>query len=112
MTTLRPLAIALVFVAAASCSGGSDSSTGPTPSNVASVDLSPLTPTIGVDSAMTFVAVSRDASGNAIGNSPVTWLSSDLTKATIDANGVAHARHHRLHEVCGCLQRGPRTQCG
>ena len=90
MTMLRPLASALVFIAVVSCSGAGDSSTGPTPSNVASVELSPLTPTIGVDSAMTFVAVSRDASGSAVGNAVVTWLSSDPTKATIDANGVAH----------------------
>jgi alpha-tubulin suppressor-like RCC1 family protein len=90
MTITRPFALALVVLAVASCSSGGDSSTGPTPSNVASVDLSPLTPTMGVDSVMTFVALSKDASGNAIASAPVTWSSSDPAKATIDANGVAH----------------------
>ncbi len=84
------LALASALLVVASCSGGSDTSTGPTPSNVASVDLSPLTPTIGIDSAMTFVAVPRDASGNPISGAAVSWLSSDPSKATIDANGVAH----------------------
>ena len=90
MCQTRTLALALTLLLAAACSGGGDSSTGPAPSNVASVSLTPLTPTIGVDSAMSFVAVSRDASGSAINGASVIWSSSDPTKATIDASGVAH----------------------
>ena len=86
----RAILLAFSLLVGSSCSSGGDGTTDPGATNVASVEIAPLTPTIGVDSTMTFSATALDGSHAAISGAQVRWSTSDPAKATIDANGVAH----------------------
>jgi len=55
---------------------------------VASVAVSPASPTILQGSTTQLIATTSDASGHVLTGRTVTWSSSDASKATVDANGV------------------------
>ena len=55
---------------------------------VASVVVSPATPTVSLNGTTQLSAVTSDASGHVLTGRTVTWLSSDPAKATVDANGL------------------------
>ncbi|MES2176378.1 MAG: Ig-like domain-containing protein [Gemmatimonadota bacterium] len=59
------------------------------PPTVASVAMSPTTPTIAVGGSTQLTAEPRDATAAALtGCAAVTWTSSDITKATVSPSGV------------------------
>ena len=80
---------AIVILAGDACSYRSGT-TGPPPSEVASVVVTApaMNPTVGVGQTMQFTATPRDANGSAITGLAVVWNSSDQTIATVDANGL------------------------
>jgi uncharacterized protein YjdB len=55
---------------------------------VASVAVSPATPTIQVGATVQLTATPKDADGNPLTGRVVTWQTSDATIATVDANGL------------------------
>ncbi len=61
------------------------------PVPVATVTLSPTQATLRVGETQQFSATTRDASGNLLAGRPVTWTTSDPTRATVSALGVATA---------------------
>jgi uncharacterized protein YjdB len=58
-----------------------------TPGSVASVQVSPPSPTISVGATQPFSATLRDAGANIITGQSVTWTSSDASVATISSTG-------------------------
>ena len=57
------------------------------PVPVASVTVSPTSATMRVGSAVQLTAVARDSAGGPLAGRPVTWTTSDLAVATVNANG-------------------------
>src|SRR2546428_610456 len=55
---------------------------------VASVDVTPASASIQVSAAVQLTATPKDANGNPLTGRTVTWLSSDATIASVDANGL------------------------
>ena len=55
---------------------------------VASVAVSPATPTIQVSATVQLTATPQDGNGNPLTGRVVTWQTSDATIATVDANGL------------------------
>ncbi|MGD0859828.1 MAG: Ig-like domain-containing protein [Terracidiphilus sp.] len=85
----------LAFVAAAcilqtGCGGGSSGSSA-APSNpvVASIAVTPSSPTIAANATEQFAATAKDSSGNTIGGVTFTWASSAAGVATINSSGLA-----------------------
>ena len=62
--------------------------TGASVSHVASVSVSPPSPTITVGSSTQLTAIARDASNNVLAGRATSWWSSDTTVATVSAAGV------------------------
>jgi len=85
MTLRRPTLI-LALLAAAACG----ESTGPL-DNVASVTVTPSSPSIDVGLTVQFQAQALDANNQPIANVDFTWQSSSTGVATIDQNGLATA---------------------
>lgn len=94
------LGAGLLFVLGLAACGGGGSDPGggnpvapptpapPPPAVVTRVVVTPATATVEVGKTMVFQAQAQDVNGAPVA-STITWESSDLTKATIDANGVA-----------------------
>ncbi len=83
---------AMLLLAAAElvgCSGGGGSATQEPPAqqSVARVVVTPASASVDVGKTVTLSAQALDAAGAAL-TRPVTWASSDTTKATVDSNGV------------------------
>ena len=55
---------------------------------VASVDVTPATATIAVNTTVQLTATPKDANGNALTGRAVTWTTADASIATVDANGL------------------------
>lgn len=83
----------LVFLSAslaAACGGGGDAPTQPTPTPVASVDVSPGAATLEVGQTTTLAATPRAANGSSLSGRTIAWTSSDPAIAQI-ANGLVTA---------------------
>jgi uncharacterized protein YjdB/PKD repeat protein len=55
---------------------------------VASVDVTPATGTIAVNTTVQLTATPKDANGNPLTGRAVTWATADASIATVDANGL------------------------
>jgi uncharacterized protein YjdB/PKD repeat protein len=55
---------------------------------VASVDVTPATPSVQQNATVQLTATPKDANGNALTGRTVTWATSDAALATVDANGL------------------------
>jgi len=80
---------ALVLFAFA-CGGGGKTTSSP-PSTVASISVSPSSPSIAVGATQQFSATALDSAGNIIAGVTFTWTSSNTTVATISGTGLATA---------------------
>ncbi|MEO8880411.1 MAG: Ig-like domain-containing protein, partial [Gemmatimonadaceae bacterium] len=78
----------LLFSVFAACSSSRDG-TGPTPDPVASVRVSASDSSIDVGSTAQLTAVALDGTGAAMPNAHFKYTSSDVSVATVSANGVA-----------------------
>lgn len=58
-------------------------------SNISTIEVSPVTVTIGIGSTQQFTATAKDSGGNVINGVSFTWASSDTAVATVDTNGLA-----------------------
>lgn len=58
-----------------------------TPQPVVSVDVTPSTPTVAAGTAVPLSAIPRDIHGHALAGRTITWSSSDVSVATVAANG-------------------------
>ncbi len=58
----------------------------------ASVEISPMTPSLNVGGTMQLTAVVRDASGNSLTGKIVTWTSEDTTRVQVSAGGLLSGR--------------------
>lgn len=58
---------------------------------VASITVSPSSPSIAVGATQQFTATAKDGSGNTISGVTFTWSSNNTSVATIDSNGLATA---------------------
>jgi hypothetical protein len=79
------------LVAALGACGGGEKVTAsgqPSAPSVASVTLSPTSPTITVGQQKLITATPRDAAGNPLGGLAVAWTTSAATVATLDAGGT------------------------
>lgn len=76
----------LLGVALTACSGGSDSTSGPT--RVATVDVTPATVSIGVGVTQQLAAAPRNSSGGLVAGKTATWSTSSTAVATVDATGL------------------------
>jgi uncharacterized protein YjdB len=63
----------------------------PPPSGVASVTVTLNSPSLTVGQSTQATAVLRDASGNVLAGSAITWSSSDTSVATVDGTGLVQA---------------------
>jgi hypothetical protein len=73
-------------------SGKSDTTTLTVMQAIVSVDISPVTTTLGsVGATLMFQAVPRDANDYEVASAIVTWQSSDPSVVSVDANGLATA---------------------
>ncbi|MEO8880032.1 MAG: glycoside hydrolase family 44 protein [Gemmatimonadaceae bacterium] len=81
------LAILLAFGCSASGDGGSTSP----PASVATVSVTPNTASLEVSTHLTAIATPKDASGNTL-TTPVSWLTSDTSIASVSSAGVVTAR--------------------
>lgn len=85
--------LSLGFVAILSwsigCSGSGSKSGGS--STVASIAVSPSSPSIAVGATQQFTATAQDSSGNTVAGVTFTWTSSATTVATISSTGLATA---------------------
>ena len=87
MSRARRLVPALLLgVALTACSGGADSTSGPT--RVATVDVTPATVNIGVGATQQLAAAPRNSSGGLVAGKTTTWSTSSLAVATVDATGL------------------------
>lgn len=77
--------LAAVCVFLASCGGGSSTNSNTT-STVASVTVTPASPSIAVNATEQFTAVAKDSSGNAMSGVTFSWTSSATTVATINSS--------------------------
>ncbi|MEP7087510.1 MAG: glycoside hydrolase family 44 protein, partial [Gemmatimonadota bacterium] len=75
------------------CGGSSDNGGGTTepPATVATVVVTPSTASLEVSTHLTATATPKDASGNAL-TTPVSWLTSDTSIASVSSAGVVTAR--------------------
>lgn len=78
----------LLFSIVAGCSSSRDG-TGPTPGPVASVRVSANDSSIDVGSTAQLTAVARDGTGATMTDAHIAYASSDVSVATVSANGVA-----------------------
>jgi murein DD-endopeptidase MepM/ murein hydrolase activator NlpD len=98
--TAPRLALLLTGVMFAACGGSGDGSTSgpttpsnpanpsnPTPAPVATVDVSPPSPTVLAGATSQLVATTKDASGTVLTGRAVSWTSSNATVATVSAAG-------------------------
>jgi uncharacterized protein YjdB len=85
----RDLATLAVLGSVAACGGGGGESTGPD-RTVATVAVTPATPSVIAGQSVTLTAQPKNAAGEAISGQTVAWASSDVTVATV-ANGVVTA---------------------
>jgi hypothetical protein len=69
-----------------SCGGGGGSKP---PATVATITVTPATPSIGVFGTQQFTAIAEDSSGNVISGVTFTWASSVTGVATISSSGLA-----------------------
>jgi hypothetical protein len=69
----------------------SDSSTGPAPAPVTTIQIAAPAFAVYELDAVNFSATVRDAQGNPIPGAPVTWSVSDTTRAELGANGIVTA---------------------
>lgn len=67
---------------------GGNGNGGGTPIAVARVSIAPETSFVYLGRTLGMQATPRDAAGNALSGRAITWSSSDLSKATVDAQGV------------------------
>lgn len=93
---LNRLAIgtSLVFLSALlllGCGGGSTNSIQPPPGGVATVTVTPATPSISVGNTQQFMAVAKDSSGNIIVGAIFVWSSDATSIATVNSSGLATA---------------------
>ena len=58
---------------------------------IATVELTPASPTLRAGATVALSARARDANGNTVPVSPLSWSSSDASVATVSANGVVTA---------------------
>jgi len=86
----RHAGLALI-IGAVACGGGSEV-TGPSGGGgsaaVASVSLNQTSASIASGATLTLVATPRDAQGNAVTNSTVSWSTTDSTIAAVSSSGV------------------------
>lgn len=89
------LAIAALTVASSSCGSSSSNSNNhhstPPPPILASISVSPASPSIAVGVTQQFTATATDSSGNAMTGVTFTWGSSATSVATISSSGLATA---------------------
>ncbi len=78
--------LAVACVSLASCGGGTSSSSSGT---VASIAVTPASPSIAMNATQQFTATAKDSSGNTISGVAFTWASSATTMATINSSGLA-----------------------
>ncbi|HUF75428.1 MAG TPA: Ig-like domain-containing protein, partial [Longimicrobiales bacterium] len=79
-----PTLLLTTLLGVAAC-GGEDGPTGPVP--VASVVVTPSSPSIRVGEAVQLTATPKDAAGNNL-NRPITWTSVNSTVATVNSGNV------------------------
>ena len=82
---LRPLAFGLASAIALTSCGGD--STGP--QAVATVTISPTSPSVVIGTTQQFTATTKDANGATLTGRTVTWSSSSTSTATISTSGLA-----------------------
>lgn len=80
---------ATLISALVGCGGNSKNNTPPPPPTVASVSVSPSSPSITTGVTQQFTATAKDSSGNKLGGVTFTWASSVTGVATIDSTGLA-----------------------
>lgn len=78
----------LLAAAVAACKDATGTSAAP----VASIEIIGVPAELFVGASVTLDATPRDASGNALSNRPVSWISSDSTVAAVNAHGVVTGR--------------------
>ena len=74
-----------VCIFLASCGGGTNTNSNATPI-VASVVVTPGSPSIAMNTTQQFTAVAKDASGNTMSGVTFAWTSSATTVATINSS--------------------------
>lgn len=96
--TLVSQDIILIAVSLSGCSSGAVSGAGgfgggsgnnPAPISVASVTVSPTSPSVTVAGTAQFTATAKDSNGNAVNGASFTWSSSNTAIATISSTGLA-----------------------
>lgn len=110
----RTIAAGSVVAAIIACGGGGSSdSTGPTPV-FTSVSITPTSPSVSPANTVTLTATAKDQNGhNMTGLPAATWTSSDVTKATIDANsGVATGVANGSTTITATIVSGSVTHSG
>lgn len=88
------MSASIVALAVGACGdrGPSGPPGGPPLDSVASVDVSPDTPTlVALGETVEFSATPRNAQGDSLAAKTVTWVSSDTDVAEIDSDGIATA---------------------
>ncbi len=87
---MRPLAIAAAVMLSIAACGSDDDPLAP-PLAVASIVVTPGTPSLYVGQTLTLFAVPRGADGEPLPERPVTWASQTPALATVSAAGVVQA---------------------
>ncbi len=89
MNVLRLVVSTGLGILMAACGGGGDKTIG-APS-VATVSLSPLTPSLFVGDSLQMAATARDVSGNVLTGRPTRWVSDDPATVSVSATGMLSA---------------------
>lgn len=87
---LHPRAVAAALLLSLAACGEDRVTLAPRPA-VASIRVTPGTPSLLVGQSLTLAAVPLAADGSTLQDRPVTWTSQDPTRATVSAVGVVHA---------------------
>ena len=111
---VRTIAAGSVVAAIIACGGGGGGdTTGPTPV-FTSVSVSPTSPAVSPTNTIALTATAKDQNGHTMTGLPAaTWTSSDVTKATIDANsGVATGVANGSTTITATIVSGSITHSG
>lgn len=78
-----------ISASASGITSSADTLTVTPPPTVASITVSPSSPSIAVNARQQFTATAKDSGGNTISGVAFTWASSDTSVATINSSGLA-----------------------
>jgi plastocyanin len=110
---LRIIAVGSLAAAMFACGGSSGSTTGPTPV-FTSVAVTPTAPSVSVGDTTRLTAVAKDQSGAVFsGASAPMWLSSDVSKATVDpSTGLITGVANGTTTITASIMAGSVTHAG